>query len=139
LHKFRECYFCAAVGSGRHFSLDFPSSLPYNKDRQITDTEENPMSELYGDDIITITDEEGNEYELEVLSTLEYNGATYLALVPADDGDESEGELEVSILKKVMEDGEEILVTVDDEEEMEAVYNVMMDMLYEEDEDQQKQ
>ena len=97
------------------------------------------MSELYGDDIITITDDEGNEYELEVLSTLEYNGATYLALVPVDDGDESEGELEVSILKKVMENGEEILVTVDDEEEMEAVYDVMMDMLYEEDEAQQKQ
>ena len=96
------------------------------------------MSDIYGDDIITITDEEGNEYELEVLSTLEYNGSTYLALVPADDGDDSEGELEVSILKKVIEDGEEILVTVDDEAEMEAVYEVMMDMLYEE-EEQQKQ
>ena len=97
------------------------------------------MADIYGDDIITITDDEGNEYELEVLSTLEYNGATYLALIPADDGDDSEGELEVSILKKVMEDGEEILVTVDDEEELEAVYEVMMDMLYEEDEEQQKQ
>ena len=96
------------------------------------------MSDIYGDDIITLTEEEGNEYELEVLSTLEYNGSTYLALVPADDGDDSEGELEVSILKKVIEDGEEILVTVDDEAEMEAVYEVMMDMLYEE-EEQQKQ
>jgi len=89
------------------------------------------MSELYGDDIITITDEDGKEYELEVLATIEYNGASYLALVPAD-ADEN-AELEVSILKKVLENGEEILVTVDDEDELEAVYNVMMDMLYEED------
>lgn len=91
------------------------------------------MSELYGDDIITITDDEGKEYELEVLATIEYNGASYLALVPADTDEDAE--LEVSILKKVLEDGEEILVTVDDEDEMEAVYNAMMDMLYEEDEE----
>lgn len=89
------------------------------------------MSEIYGDDFITITDEDGKEYELEVLSTLEYNGSSYLAVVPAQD-DESQEELEVSILKKVLEDGEEILCTVDDEDEMEAVYNVMMDLLYEE-------
>jgi len=94
------------------------------------------MKELYGDDFITITDEEGKEYELEVLATLEYDGANYIAVIPAVD-DESEEELEVSILKKVMEDGEEILATVDDDDEMEAVYNVMMDMLYEEDEEQE--
>ena len=91
------------------------------------------MSELYGDDIITITDEDGKEYELEVLATIEYDGSSYLALVPA--GTDEEAELEVSILKKVMEDGEEILVTVDDEDEMEAVYNAMMDLIYEEDEE----
>ena len=91
------------------------------------------MSELYGDDIITITDEDGKEYELEVLATIEYDGSSYLALVPA--GTDEEAELEVSILKKVMEDGEEILVTVDDEDEMEAVYNAMMDLIYEEEEE----
>lgn len=89
------------------------------------------MAELYGDDFITITDEEGNEYELEVLSTLEYEGNSYVAVVPAQDDDSTE-ELEVSILKKVMEDGEEILVTIDDDDELEKVYEVMMDLLYEE-------
>ena len=90
------------------------------------------MAELYGDDFITITDEEGNEYELEVLSTLEYEGNSYVAVVPAQDDDSTE-ELEVSILKKVMEDGEEILVTIDDDDELEKVYEVRMDLLYEED------
>ena len=57
---------------------------------------------------ITITDDEGKEYELEVLSTLEYNGNTYMAVIPADDGSDSL-DLEVSIFKSIEEDGEPIL------------------------------
>ena len=34
------------------------------------------MEQQYGDDFITITDEDGTNYELEVLSTLDYNGST---------------------------------------------------------------
>lgn len=86
----------------------------------------------YGSDFITITDEDGKEYELEVLSTLEYNGETYLAVVPAAESQE-ELELEVSILKSVEEDGEPLLCGIEDEEELEAVYSLMMDSLYEED------
>lgn len=87
----------------------------------------------YGSDFISISDEDGNEYELEVLSTLEYNGFTYLAVVPAGESQE-ELELEVSILKSVEEDGEEILCAIDDEEELQAVYDLIMDELYEEEE-----
>lgn len=86
----------------------------------------------YGSDFITITDDEGKEYELEVLSTLEYNGCTYLAVIPAEDS-QDELQLEVSILKSVEEDGEPILVTIGDEQELEAVYGLIMDSLYEED------
>ena len=35
------------------------------------------MEDQFGSDFITIVDEDGTEYELEVLSTLEYNGASY--------------------------------------------------------------
>ena len=91
------------------------------------------MSEEYGADFISITDEEGKEYELEILADLEYKGNHYLALIPA--GDESEDEeLEVSILKTEDENGEQILVTIDDDQELEEVYQAMMDMLYEEEE-----
>ncbi len=89
------------------------------------------MSDEYGSDFITIVDEDGTEYELEVLSTLEYNGQTYLAVVPAD-GEEHES-LDVSILKSVDEDGEPILCAIEDDQELEAVYSLMMDSLYEED------
>lgn len=90
------------------------------------------MSELYGDDIITITDEDGKEYVLEVLAVLELDGFEYYALVPAETDEEAD--LEVSILKAVEEDGEELLVAIEDEDELERVYNVMMDELYKEDE-----
>ena len=92
------------------------------------------MEQQYGDDLITITDEDGTEYELEVLARLEYEGADYLALTPAD-AQEAE-EMEVSILKAVEEDGEEVLLAVEDDAELENVYNALMDLLYEDDTEQ---
>ncbi|MBO7253562.1 MAG: DUF1292 domain-containing protein [Oscillospiraceae bacterium] len=89
----------------------------------------------YGSDFITIVDEDGTEYELEVLSTLEYNGETYLAVVPAGETLE-EVKLEVSILKSVDEDGESILCAIEDEAELQAVYDLIMDSLYEEDDEE---
>lgn len=90
------------------------------------------MSEEYGADYISITDEEGKEYELEVLADMEYNGCRYLAL--CDAGDESDDEnLEVSILKVVEENGEEVLITVDDEDELEAVYSAFLELDEEDD------
>ena len=84
----------------------------------------------YGSDFLTIVDDDGNEFELEVLSTLEYNGCTYLAVIPAAQSAENL-ELEVSILKSTEEDGEAILSVIEDEAEMEAVYDILMDSLYE--------
>ena len=91
------------------------------------------MADQYGSDFISIVDDEGNEYELEVLSTLEYDGNTYLAVIPTEDSMQ-ELQLEVSILKSVEEDGEPILCAIEDEEELQAVYDLIMDELYEEEE-----
>ena len=93
------------------------------------------MADQYGSDFMTIVDEDGTEFELEVLSTLEYNGATYLAVVPAVDADE-DVDLEVSILKSVEdEDGESILCAIEDEQELQTVYEMIMDQLYSEEEE----
>ena len=92
------------------------------------------MTDDFGSDFMTIVDEDGTEFELEILSTLEYNGETYLAVTPAD-GEENENP-EVSILKSVEEDGEPVLCAIEDEEELEAVYSLIMDQLYEEDEEE---
>ena len=88
------------------------------------------MADEYGSDFITITDEDGNEFEVEVLSTVEYNGASYMAIIPADGEDDLR--LEVSILKSVEEDGEPLLCAIDDEAELQAVYDLVMDSLYDE-------
>lgn len=85
----------------------------------------------YGSDFITIVDDEGTEYELEVLSTLEWDGNTYLAVIPAGDSQE-QLELEVSIFKSLEEDGESILCVIEDEQELQAVYDLIMDSLYDE-------
>ena len=91
------------------------------------------MENQFGSDFITITDDDGNEYELEVLNTLEWNGSSYLAVIPAADSLD-ELQLEVSILKSVEEDGESILCIIEDEQELQAVYDLLMDSLYEEEE-----
>ena len=91
------------------------------------------MENEYGSDFMPIVDEDGTEYELEVLSSLEYNGFTYLAVVPA--GGEDGEDLQVSILKSVEEDGEPILCAIEDEAELESVYELIMEELYNEEEE----
>ena len=92
------------------------------------------MADTFGSDFMTIVDEDGTEYELEVLSSLEYNGLTYLAVIPADDQEDAQAE--VSILKSVEEDGEPLLCAIEDEQELETVYGLIMDQLYQ-DEDEE--
>ena len=85
--------------------------------------------EEFGAEIISITDEDGQEFELEVLARVDYKGNEYLALTPANASDEAE-ELEVSLLKAVIENGEPILVAVEDEEELETVYDLLMEQVF---------
>ena len=88
------------------------------------------MADQYGSDFITITDEDGAEYELEVLQTVEYNGATYLAAVSTLE----ECNPEVILFKSEEEDGDPILCVIEDEDELEAVNNLIMDSLYQDEE-----
>jgi uncharacterized protein YrzB (UPF0473 family) len=117
----------------RILPVDFPSRLRYNN--LTLEWEVYLMSDSFGSDFMTIVDEDGTEYELEVLTTLEYNGFTYLAVIPADDTHPELDPLEVSILKSVDEDGDSILCAIEDEKELEAVYQLVMDSLYD-DEDE---
>ena len=99
------------------------------------------MSETFGPDFITVTDEDGNEFELELVDTLEHNGITYHALFPAVAEDEETGEpVDVDaddeeyglvIMKTVEENGEELLSTLDSDEELDAVYDLFMEALFE--------
>lgn len=95
------------------------------------------MSEEYGNDFITLTDEEGNEIELEHLDTLEYDGETYMAFVAASDTPEEvldEDSAELIILKVETEpDGEEMLVTLEDDDLLEKIFDMFVERLEAED------
>ena len=90
------------------------------------------MSE-YGDNIISISDDEGNDFELLVLDEADMNGVHYLALTEAKNPEEEEN-LEVIILKVIQEEsGEDLLSTVDSDDELEAIYQIFEDQMFADD------
>ena len=91
------------------------------------------MSEEFGPDFITVTDEDGQEFELELLDVLEKDDTIYHAFIPAGAGEEEE--VDIILLKAVEENGEEILSTLDSEEELEEIYALFMERLFEDEEE----
>lgn len=89
------------------------------------------MSEDFGANFITLTDDEGNEFVLEYVDALEKDGVTYMAFFPAveDEADEESEDYGLVILKSVVENGEELLATVDGEAELDAVYELFMEQI----------
>ena len=94
------------------------------------------MSEEFGSDYITIIDDDGQEFELEVLDSMDYNGNTYMAFLPAD-MEEDDPDYGIVILRSVLDEkGEELFESVDDEKELDDVYQHFMKILFE-DEDEE--
>lgn len=122
-----------------HPALAFWPATGYNRDEQKEGMVPD-MSEEFGPDFITVTDEDGNEFELEHVDTLDYNGQTYMAFFPAIQGEEQGDTVEevdlddeengLIILKVVQVDGEEQLSTLDSDEELELVYQQFMEALF---------
>ncbi len=92
------------------------------------------MSEEFGPDFITVTDEDGSEFELEHVDTIEYKGQVYMAFFPADtgEGNEEDENTGLIILKVIDVNGEEQLSTLDTEEELQEVYDQFMEALFQE-------
>ena len=94
------------------------------------------MSEEFGPDFVTITDEDGNDIELELLDALEHNGETYMAFCPAvEEGADEDGEDYGLVILKSMENGEELLSTLDTDEELTEVYDLFMERLFADEEE----
>jgi len=93
------------------------------------------MSEEYGNDFVVLTDEDGREIELEHLDTVEYNGQTYMAFLPTEMS--LDDAYELIIMKAELEDaGEEMLVTLDDEDEEAEMFQIFSERLEETFEDE---
>ena len=76
------------------------------------------MNDEFGPNFVTLTDDEGKDIELEYIDALEYNGTTYMAFFPVVEEDSEEEE-----------NGEEFLVTIEDEEEIDKVYDLFMEQI----------
>ena len=85
----------------------------FDKKNEIESTEE------YDPEIYTLTDEDGNELHFALLGTLEHEGQVYKALIP------------------VNEDGEDILETIEDDDEFDRIADIFddefSDIFYDED------
>ena len=79
--------------------------------------------------IIPLIDEDGKEINFEIIGDAEIDGVVYYAMTPAGAQENNEGIIEYVLLKLVKdEDGEEVFVTVDDEDEFDKVADFFDDM-----------
>jgi uncharacterized protein YrzB (UPF0473 family) len=79
------------------------------------------------EDIFTLTDEEGVEKQFQLLGSCEVDGSEYLALVPLED---NEAEEYVILKREVDENGEDILATIDDDDEFDRIADIFDDELF---------
>ncbi len=79
---------------------------------------------------ITITDDEGNEHELEFISRITVDGQDYVSFFPADVDPDSEEANAIIMFRIVEENGEELFEIIEDDEEAEKVYERFCDSLF---------
>ncbi|MBR5616370.1 MAG: DUF1292 domain-containing protein [Clostridia bacterium] len=93
-------------------------------------SEQNKLPEEEQVERFTLTDEDGNEIEFELIGSGEVDGVMYYAMIPAEEAeDENRDTLEYVILKsEVDENGDESLFTIDDDEEFDRIADFFDDM-----------
>ena len=94
------------------------------------------MSEEFGSDFVTIVDDDGQEFELELLDTMDYNGKSYTAFLPADMAEDDHDYGMIILRSQPDENGEEIYESIDDDDELQDVYEHFMVLLFD-DEDEE--
>ena len=86
------------------------------------------MNEEYTPDLYTLEDEDGNEQTFEMLDAMEYEGEKYFAITPYFEDPEEmlEDSGAVVILKSDFDGDEEIMVSIDNDDEYEKIGNIFM-------------
>lgn len=94
------------------------------------------MDNEYGPDIIEIEDDEGNTFNLERVGDMDYNGSSFAAFLDAD-MDENDPDYGLIILRsEIDEKGFEVFESIDDEDELQDVYEHFMVLLTEDEEEE---
>lgn len=89
---------------------------------------ENIMPEEEEVEIYTLTDENGKESDFELIGSTVIDETTYMAMAPVDEDSD-----EYVILKMVKdENGEDMLETIENDDEFDKVADVFDDMLFSE-------
>lgn len=91
------------------------------------------MNEEYTPDLYTLEDEEGNEQTFEMLDAMEYEGEKYFALTPYFENPEDmlDDSGAVVILKSEIVGDEEMMVSIENDEEYEKIGNIFMQRIEE--------
>jgi uncharacterized protein YrzB (UPF0473 family) len=84
-------------------------------------------NEEYDPEIYTLTDEDGNELFFALLGTLEHEGSVYKALIPVDENGEEESDEYVILKCSTDENGEDVLETIEDDDEFEKIADIFDD------------
>ncbi|MBQ2676731.1 MAG: DUF1292 domain-containing protein [Clostridia bacterium] len=89
------------------------------------------MQEEYTPDLISLTDDEGNEYNFEVLDAIETDEARYVALTPIYDDPKAQVDDDGSliIMRAVEEDGENYFEEIEDDDEYETIADAFISRL----------
>ena len=91
-----------------------------------------PETEDYGNDFVTLVDENGKETEFEIVDSLVTENNEYFALIPTETADNlADDSGELVILKVVEEDGQEFLDTIEDDDEYNEIAEIFIDRLEE--------
>ena len=84
----------------------------------------------YTPDLFELIDEEGNKKQFELFDAVEIEGEQYYAMLPAiEDEDYLDSDCDLVILKSIEENGEEILATIDDDEEFDKVSKIFLERI----------
>lgn len=75
------------------------------------------------DNIIVLNDENGDEIEFEFLDLIEYEGEEYVVLLPHDEEEDAD-EVVILQLEDTDNEDEESYVSVDDEDVLQAVFQI---------------
>lgn len=89
--------------------------------------------EEYGPDLVSVIDDEGNQHQFEILDAIETDEGRYVALVPVLDDPQAavEDDGELIVLEVASENGEDLLVPIEDDEVFDEIAGIFEERLAE--------
>ena len=98
-------------------------------------SENNHEFDMEREDIVQLVDEDGNEVDFEHLMTLEHKGRTYICLVPVEPMEDVDEDELVILRIETDEDGNDYYTSIDDDTELDEVFEKYLEIAEADDEE----